>query len=191
VKVQNGQELGELHDVQITNVRNNQVLSYNAATDLWVNRTMPQNFKLGFNNIGDYAVNGGAGVQSFGNGNLGMFVAFDIGTALQLPYTETTTDYVFPMRVTTHEQFGGVSNQVGVRAIYSSTGGSFAYNLTSQATYVPQVGSNFALQYVDLFVTIPKIYISQPVNYIKFEVVMQRNSGGTTSVIGANLRFGL
>ena len=41
VKVQNGYELDELHSVKITNPVNNQVLTYDSATDLWVNATNP------------------------------------------------------------------------------------------------------------------------------------------------------
>jgi hypothetical protein len=41
VKVQNGYELEELHDVQITSPVNNQVLTYDSATDLWKNATNP------------------------------------------------------------------------------------------------------------------------------------------------------
>jgi hypothetical protein len=37
VKVQNGYELGELHDVLITSPTNNQVLAYDSATQLWKN----------------------------------------------------------------------------------------------------------------------------------------------------------
>ena len=37
VKVQNGYELGELHDVQIISPTNNQVLAYDSATQLWKN----------------------------------------------------------------------------------------------------------------------------------------------------------
>ena len=41
VKVQNGYELEELHDVAINDPVNNQVLTYDSATDLWVNATNP------------------------------------------------------------------------------------------------------------------------------------------------------
>ena len=41
VKVQNGYELEELHDVKITSPVNNQVLTYDSATDLWINATNP------------------------------------------------------------------------------------------------------------------------------------------------------
>lgn len=40
VKVQNGYEIEELHDVKITSPTNNQVLSYTAATGIWENKTV-------------------------------------------------------------------------------------------------------------------------------------------------------
>lgn len=40
VNIQNGYELYELHDVKITSPQNNQVLSYDSATSLWVNEAM-------------------------------------------------------------------------------------------------------------------------------------------------------
>jgi hypothetical protein len=40
VKPQNGQELGELHDIKITSPTNNQVLAYTAATDIWENKNV-------------------------------------------------------------------------------------------------------------------------------------------------------
>jgi len=39
VRVQNGYELGELHDVALSSPTNGQVLTYNLASDLWVNQT--------------------------------------------------------------------------------------------------------------------------------------------------------
>lgn len=40
VKPQNGQELGEIHDVRITNPINNQVLVYSDTQDIWKNRNI-------------------------------------------------------------------------------------------------------------------------------------------------------
>ena len=40
VKVQNGYELNELHDVAITSISNNQVLQYESATTLWKNKAL-------------------------------------------------------------------------------------------------------------------------------------------------------
>lgn len=40
VKVDNGYELDELHNVKITSAANNNVLAYNSATDIWENKTV-------------------------------------------------------------------------------------------------------------------------------------------------------
>jgi len=42
VKVQNGYELDELHDVQIIGKADGDILEYDSATDLWKNRTLTQ-----------------------------------------------------------------------------------------------------------------------------------------------------
>lgn len=44
VKIQNGFELNEIHDVLISNVQNNQVLRYDSATGLWKNQTIDNLF---------------------------------------------------------------------------------------------------------------------------------------------------
>lgn len=41
VKVDNGYELDELHNVRISGETNNQVLSYDSGQSIWVNRTLP------------------------------------------------------------------------------------------------------------------------------------------------------
>jgi hypothetical protein len=45
VKVQNGFELDELHDVYINGKQNNQVLRYNSSTGLWTNQTIDNLFE--------------------------------------------------------------------------------------------------------------------------------------------------
>lgn len=214
VNILNGYELEELHDCLISTPANDEVLTYETASGLWKNKPVPaelpaqtgnngkflftngtsaswsfpsRSFKLGFNNISDYVVNNGSGIQNFGSGTLGMFIAFDLVSAL---YAISGSDLVFKIRVVTHEQFGGVSNQIGVRAIYSSSAGQFATNVTSQGNYVPQTGTNFAVQHVDLTINIPQTYLGQTTNFFKFEVIMSRSgSAGSTSVIGSTLVF--
>ena len=45
VNIQNGYELYEIHDVKITSPQNNQVLSYDSATSLWINEAvLPETF---------------------------------------------------------------------------------------------------------------------------------------------------
>lgn len=163
------------------------VIKYRDLSELTT--TFPVSFKLGFNGIPNYEVFAGTGIQNFGLLDRGMFVAFDLDTALSLPHTETPTDYVFSFRVTTHEQFGGVANNVGVRTIVASISGQSVFNTIFPSTYLSQTSTNYALQFVDLNVTIPKNYLSNPVYYVKFEIIMERLVSGSTSVIGSNLRF--
>jgi hypothetical protein len=44
VRIQNGYELGELHDVLLTSPTNGQVLKYDSASGLWVNGNVPADF---------------------------------------------------------------------------------------------------------------------------------------------------
>lgn len=215
VTIQNGYELGELHDVLITAPLNDgQVLTYDSTSQLWVNEAVPteipsqtgnngkflftngsspswsfpsRSFKLGFNNISDYAVNNGSGVQNFGINTLGMFIAFDLQSAL---YGISGSNYVFKISVVTHEQFGGVTCNIGVRTIHASSGGNVAFNTLQPSTYVPQTGTNYALQIVNLTINVPITTAGQPTNFFKFEVIMERSgSAGSTSVIGSTLVF--
>ncbi len=78
VRVQNGYELGELHDVSLTSPTNNQVLTYNLASDLWVNQSLPtaisKTFLLG---------NHGASTVATGVTSYGGFVKNLLTTAAQ------------------------------------------------------------------------------------------------------------
>lgn len=61
VKVDNGYEIGELHDVNISSPANGQVLSYNSSTSRWENST-----KLSYENI---AISSFAGTLTFPSGS--------------------------------------------------------------------------------------------------------------------------
>ncbi len=145
-------------------------------------------YKLGFNNISDYVINGGAGTQNLGAGTLGMSLAQDISSLL---CTYVGGFYGFGVKVITYEQYGGVANQLGLRVIYSSAGGSTSSDAMTSATYINQVGTNFGLQHATIGFTIPDTYLSQPVDFVKFEVIMSRSTGGSTSVYGAELIFSI
>jgi hypothetical protein len=211
VNILNGYELEELHDCLISSPQDNQALTYEFSTGLWKNKNVlpaqtgeagkflytdgtniswnfpSREYKLGFNQLSFYDVNGGSGIQNFGNAsNTAMYVCFDIQSAL---YSISGSNYIFKVKVIFHEEFGGVANQIGVRAIYGSSAGHFPFNQTTTATYVPQVGTNFGLQFADLLVTVPNSYLGQPTNFFKFEMIMQRNAGGTTRVIGSQIKF--
>jgi hypothetical protein len=62
VRVQNGYELDEIHDVKITSVANNDVLKYNSTTSLWENKSsVSKSFLTG--NYGGVSL--GAGLTRF------------------------------------------------------------------------------------------------------------------------------
>jgi hypothetical protein len=64
VKVQNGYELNEIHDVQITSIANNDVIKYDSATSLWKNVNQ-STLSVG---TAVYAVNSGTAVYSTTSG---------------------------------------------------------------------------------------------------------------------------
>lgn len=83
VKVDNGYELDELHNVAITSPANNNVLTYNSSTDVWENKTVVQ--ALGYtplNKAGD-TITGNVGNTATGS--------FEVpsGTTAQRPATPT------------------------------------------------------------------------------------------------------
>jgi hypothetical protein len=148
--------------------------------------TTPRHYKLGFNNVPDYVVNGGSGTQNLGAGILGMSLTQDLST---LSYVISGSNYVINCRVITAEQFGGVANQVGLRVTYSSANGATFTDQLLIANRVLQFGSNFAYQVVNLNFTIPINHVGAPTNYFRFDVIMNRGPVGSTSVFGAELVF--
>ncbi len=71
VQVQNGYELDELHDVLVNNPQNDQILTYEASTGLWKNKT----YLVGSGS----QISGVLNVEEFANG-----VNFTAGTTTQL-----------------------------------------------------------------------------------------------------------
>jgi len=71
VKVQNGFELREIHDVAIPSVTNNDLLMYESATSLWKNKTLAQiiTAALGNGTSGQLLQTDGAGVFAWSNNN--------------------------------------------------------------------------------------------------------------------------
>jgi len=84
VKVQNGYELDEIHDVQIISVANNDVIKYDSATSLWKN-VQPSTLSVG---TATYATTSGTAVYATNSGT-----AVNIsGTVSQSQVTSLTTD---------------------------------------------------------------------------------------------------
>ena len=114
VKVQNGYELEELHDVLITNPVNAQVLTYDSATDLWVNATNPAD---GVTSITATAPLTGGTITSTGSIGLDQ-------TALSITKSQVSD---FTSGTVTS---ASTAQQAGT-AVYSDTSGTATYATTS------------------------------------------------------------
>ena len=115
-----------------------------------------------------------------------MSLTQDLTTML---YGISGNNYVINCKVITAEQFGGVTNQIGLRVVYSSANGTGTTDQLVVANRISQFGSNFAIQVANLNFTIPIQHVGAPTNYFKFEVIMNRTSGGSTSVFHSELIF--
>lgn len=144
--------------------------------------------KFSFNSIPDFVVVGGSGVQDLGAGTTGMFIAFDINTNKNL-YREDATNFYFDIKLITHEQFGGIAINTGVRVVYSSAAATATVDNIAAATRVAQFGTNFANQNRTFTVTVPKVIGGQPTNYFKISLIVNRIGAGNTSIIGAAIAF--
>jgi len=67
VRVQNGYELSEIHDVALSSPTNGQVLTYNSTTDLWQNQSIPATSSASNFFITGSATGLGAGLTRYGN----------------------------------------------------------------------------------------------------------------------------
>jgi hypothetical protein len=127
VKVQNGYELNELHDVLITAPTNNQVLAYDSATQLWKNAT---NAPDGVTSITATAPLTGGTITSTGSIGLDQ-------TALSITKSQVSD---FTSGTVTS---AGTAQQAGT-AVYAVNSGTAVYATTS-GTAVYSVNSGTAV----------------------------------------------
>jgi hypothetical protein len=114
VKVQNGYELGELHDVLITSPTNNQVLAYDSATQLWKNAV---NAPDGVTSITATAPLTGGTITSTGSIGLDQ-------TALSITKSQVSD---FTSGTVTS---AGTAQQAGT-ALFANTSGTATFSTTS------------------------------------------------------------
>jgi hypothetical protein len=114
VKVQNGYELNEIHDVLIVAPANNQVLTYDSATQLWKNAT---NTPDGVTSITATAPLTGGTITSTGSIGLDQ-TALNITKAQVTDFTSGTVTSA------------GTAQQAGT-AVYSVSSGTAVYSTTS------------------------------------------------------------
>lgn len=118
VKVQNGYELDELHNVAAQTPTNGQTIVYNSATELWEQNTV--SLTAGVN--GTLATtNGGTGLTSFTNGG----IPYATSTSALTTSTNLTYDTVYGLQVVPGGT-GAAITLVGnsTRAVWAPSGGS-------------------------------------------------------------------
>jgi hypothetical protein len=127
IKVQNGYELEELHDVAISGVANNDVLQYESSTDLWKNKTL-------FN----------AGIMGLAGGTFTGNVTFNVNTTGYGTLTQWSNNQ---LAVAVRNGQNAVTNLVE----YSSNAGTVEGGVTtngllwSGATSAPVLGHQYTL----------------------------------------------
>ena len=80
VKIQNGSELSELHDVSITTPQNNQLLIYNSSSGVWINANAPTELPTQTGQTGKYLTTDGSSVSwatvaSSGGGSIDYYLS--------------------------------------------------------------------------------------------------------------------
>jgi len=115
VKIQNGYELDELHDVAISSKTNKDFLTYESSSDLWKNKSLG-------------TILGGTSSQFIkGDGSLDStsYLPLSGGTMtgqIVLKESSSSTDYTKGLRFP-NDPFGGISDISGIR-LYASSGES-------------------------------------------------------------------
>jgi len=123
VKVQNGYELNEIHDVLITSPTNNQVLAYDSATQLWKNAT---NAPDGVTSITATAPLTGGTITSTGSIGLDQ-TALSITKSQVSDFTSGTVT-----SASTAQQAGTAVYAVNSgTAVYATTSGTAVYSVNS------------------------------------------------------------
>lgn len=131
VKIQNGYELEELHNVSITSPTNGQVLQYDSSTSLWKNATTSGSITGTTNYISKFATSSSLGDSLFfDNGtNIGLGVTTPIAkfhvSSVDKTVSSTlfTSDYIILSAENTAPGFNVVtsSNTAGHRGVFKST----------------------------------------------------------------------
>jgi len=131
VKVDNGYELDELHNVKITTAANNNILSYTSATDIWENKTVET--ALGFT---PYNSTNPSGYQT----------ASQVQTIADAKVVQTITNGVTATAPSQDAVFDALALKQDVITL-TTTGTSGASTLTGATLNIPQYSGATNLGY--------------------------------------------
>ena len=157
VRVQNGYELGELHDVALSSPTNGQTLTYNSSTSLWQNTTpISKSFLLGNHGGGTVAIGGTSYGGFVKNGLVILSQAFQVRTVMPEACTlrnwsvyvgaqPATGSLVFTMRLNIVDTAYTITVAAGsATGVYQNTSGSLSvpaqgileYKITNNASAI-------------------------------------------------------
>lgn len=110
-RIQNGYELDEIHDVQITSVANNDILQYNSATSLWKNVTpATARVSLGAVNVAGDTMTGKLNFPAVTTSEAPLNLA--MGATSTAPTTPVSGDIWFNAANVLNFQYGAATLQV-------------------------------------------------------------------------------
>lgn len=125
VKVQNGFELNEIHDVKILNKANNEVLAYEQSSGLWKNKAI--NDLIGYVPANDNNV-----LHLGGNETVSGNKTFTGATAIAGLFIDETFGYA---NIATHTQLKANANYFHFNASSNNKGAKFIYGTVGQRVY--------------------------------------------------------
>lgn len=146
VKVDNGYELGELHDVEITSVQNNDLLKYNSTNSRWEN--------VSFSNVGYVPYTGATSTLNLGSQNLITSGHIAVGTTPTTVAIEVRADdnaYIAPTGPTVFsDSFTEASTvllnahtpNVGTSWTLAQSSGGATYSVYNTGVLRPTTGLN-------------------------------------------------
>lgn len=182
VKVQNGYELGELHNVLTNGVTNGQVLTYDSSTQLWTHRNTeydPMLAALGMNSATPETmprvVASAAGNMASGEVHLSFFTPAEDKTISNLTMVTSTTAAagatLIRMGLYTVDGSGNVTlvaRTASDTTLFNATNTPFtrAFSTTGgyPATYALVAGTRYAVGFIVVATTRPALYHSSTQN---------------------------
>ncbi len=124
IKVDNGYMLGDLHDVRLSGLTNNDVLSYDSNNGIWVNRTLFDRYVTGatYSNGTTTFTNNTGGTFNVS----GFYTGFTGGVVSGLTATTISATTYLGLPIDVHVTGGTYSN--GIATFTNNTGGTFNVN---------------------------------------------------------------
>jgi hypothetical protein len=153
--------------------------------------TSPIEVNLRFNNINVYDVVGDTGDKNLGE-DLGLqYIIMPISDYQQkLISGQDETSYYYDLELILQESYGGAVNlYTGIKVTYTYNGTNITESTFSGLSTRVNGDGNKGSNYRRFTVQIPKTVNNEIINYVRFDVICGRQGGGSTGIVGGQLRF--